>query len=195
MAIKKSEIKTEKIEREYVIPLRERCRPVARYKKTPKAIKTVKEFLAKHMKIRDRDLKKIKLDMYLNEFLWKRGIKKPVHKVKVKAIKEGDIVRVELAEFPESLKYKKIKLERREAKAIEAVKKKPVVQKKEEAKSEEKGDENKATETENKTSGKDTGVKNVVVPKGVPQKSDDGGKKDIAKSKAPKRPQRKVMNK
>ena len=39
------------LEREYVIPLRARYQHVARYKKTPKAIKTVKEFLVKHMKI------------------------------------------------------------------------------------------------------------------------------------------------
>ena len=95
---KKTEVKIEKIEREYVIPLREKCRPVPRYKKTPKAIKTIKEFLVRHMKIRDRDLKKIRLDGYLNEAVWAKGIKKPPIKVKVKAIKEGEIVRVELAD-------------------------------------------------------------------------------------------------
>lgn len=73
----KKEIKTETIEREYIIPLREKGRSVPRYKKTPKAIKTVKEFLARHMKIRDRDLNKIKLDRFVNEALWYRGIKKP----------------------------------------------------------------------------------------------------------------------
>jgi large subunit ribosomal protein L31e len=112
---KKEETK-EKIEREYVIPLREKCRPVPRYKKTNKAVKSVKEFLARHMKIRDRDLDKIKLDIHLNEFLWARGIKNPPHKVKVKAIKEDDIVRVDLAEYPEKLKFKKLRLEKRETK-------------------------------------------------------------------------------
>ena len=57
----KQEVKTEKIEREYIIPLREKCRVVPRYKKTPKAIRTIKEFLVKHMKIYDRDLRKIKI--------------------------------------------------------------------------------------------------------------------------------------
>ena len=66
--------KEEQIEREYIIPLREKCRPVPRYKKTPKAIKSVKEFIAKHMKVRDRDLSKVKIDKYLNEALWHRGI-------------------------------------------------------------------------------------------------------------------------
>ena len=81
MAKKIIPIKAEKIEREYIIPLRERGRPVPRYKKTPKAVKTVKEFLVKHMKIRDRDLNKIKIDTYLNEALWFRGIRKPPYKI------------------------------------------------------------------------------------------------------------------
>ena len=94
MANKKSE---NKIEREYVIPLREKSRVVARYKKTPKAIKTIKEFLAKHMKVENRDLNKIKIDKDLNQFLWARGIRKHPHKIKVKAIKKGENIIVQLA--------------------------------------------------------------------------------------------------
>ncbi len=124
MVNKEVETKVEKIEREYVIPLREKCRPVPRYKKTPKAIKTIKEFLVRHMKIRNGDLKKIKLDMQLNEYIWGRGIKRPMHKVKVKAIKEGDEVRVELFDVPDKLKFKKIRLDKREAKAQEGLEKK-----------------------------------------------------------------------
>lgn len=140
MADKKIE-KKEIIEREYVIPLREKCRVVPRYKKTNKAVKTIKEFLVRHMKVYDRDLNKIKLDTYLNEFLWGRGIKNPPHKVKVKAIKEGEIVRVELLEAPEKLKFKKAKLEKREKKAEESVKKKPTKEEKVEEKPEEKKEE------------------------------------------------------
>ena len=125
MAGKKETTKTEKIEREYVIPLREKCRSVPRYKKTNKAVKSVKEFLVKHMKIRDRDLDKIKLDIHLNEFLWSRGIRSPPHKVKVKAVKEGDIVNVELVDYTDKLKFKKARLEKREQSAT--TKKKPVV--------------------------------------------------------------------
>lgn len=108
------ETKTEKIEREYTIPLREKCRVVPRYKKANKAVKTIKEFVARHMKIRDRDLKKVRLDMYLNEAVWFRGIRKPPAKIKVKVIKEGDIVRVELADMPAHLKFKKARLEKME---------------------------------------------------------------------------------
>ncbi len=121
---KKTETKTEKVEREYIIPLREKGRPVPRYKKTPKAVKTVKEFLVRHMKIRDRDLKKIKIDRFVNEVLWFRGIKNPPHKIKVKAIKQGEIVRVELVDIPEKLKYKKAREDKIETRAKEALEKK-----------------------------------------------------------------------
>jgi len=112
-----TEKKTEKIEREYVIPLRKKIRPVPRYRKTPKAVKSVKEFLVRHMKIRDGDLNKIKIDGYLNEQLWMRGIRKTLHKVKVKAVKEGDIVRVYSAELPERINFKKIREEKFEVKS------------------------------------------------------------------------------
>lgn len=117
----KKEIKTEKVEREYTIPLRDKCRSAVRYKKTPKAVKSVKEFLARHMKIYDRDLKKIKIDRYLNEYLWFRGIKNPPHKLKVKVTKKGEVVQVELAEMPKKLKVKKAHEEKREAKSKAAL--------------------------------------------------------------------------
>jgi large subunit ribosomal protein L31e len=107
-----AEKKSTTLEREYTIPLRYKGRAVPRYKKTPKAVKTVKEFLVKHMGIRDRDLNKIKLDMHLNEALWHRGIKNPIHKIKVKAVKEGDIVRVYAVDLPTSIHYKKIRADK-----------------------------------------------------------------------------------
>ena len=58
---KKTE-KVEKLEREYVIPLREKSRNVPRYRKTEKAMKTVKEFIAKHMKVIDRNIKNVRID-------------------------------------------------------------------------------------------------------------------------------------
>jgi large subunit ribosomal protein L2 len=88
------ETKDNKIEREYIIPLRHRWKIVPRYQKTNKAVKAVKEFIVRHMKIRDRDLDKVKLDKYLNETLWHRGIKNPPSRIKVAAVKEGDIVKI-----------------------------------------------------------------------------------------------------
>lgn len=120
---KKKEAKTEKIEREYIIPLRKKVKIVPRYKKTNKAVRTIKEFLVRHMKIRDRDLKKVKIDKYLNEYLWNRGIRHPPIRIKVKAVKEGDVVRAELAEseIPTKIKFKKLREEKITKKAKEII--------------------------------------------------------------------------
>ncbi len=117
-------IEDKNIEREYVIPLRHKFQLVPRYKKTTKAVKTLKEFLVKHMKIRDKDLNKIKLDTSVNEYLWARGIRNPPSKVKVKAIKDGEFVRVELVELPPKIKFKKLREEKLENSAKEIAKKK-----------------------------------------------------------------------
>lgn len=116
--------KKQAAEREYIIPLRRAFMNVPRYKRANKAIKTIKEFLVRHMQVRDRDLKKVKVDKYLNEFVWFRGIKKPPFKVKVKVKREKDIIHVELAELPEKLKFKKAREEKREEKAKQAAEKK-----------------------------------------------------------------------
>jgi len=141
-----AETTTNKIERTYVIPLRIKWKRVPRYKKSNRAVKAIKEFQVQHMKIRDRDLDKIKVDKFLNEFVWSRGIKNPPSKVKVKATKEGDIVRVELHELPKDLKFKKARFESRNKKATEiSEKKKSTMEKFKEAR-EHKEEEVKATE-------------------------------------------------
>lgn len=117
-----AEKKKQKTEHEYVIPLREKIRPAPRYKKTNKALKTIKEFVARHMKVYDRDLDKIKVDKYVNEFIWARGIKNPPHSVRVKAKKDSEgIVRVELVNYPDKLKYKKLREEKLKKEALEKV--------------------------------------------------------------------------
>ena len=121
---KDSKEKVPPLEREYAIPLRRKWMKTVRYKKTNKAVKAVKEFLVRHMKVYDRDLNKIKLDIHLNEFIWAKGIKNPPSRVSVRAIKEGDIVRVELLAPSEKLKFKKQRLERRSQKGLENVSKK-----------------------------------------------------------------------
>jgi len=99
-----------KIEREYVITLRRFWQNVPNYERSGKAIKAIKNFIAKHMKLYDRDLDKIKLDVHMNNEVWFRGRASPPSKIKVKAIKENGIVKVELAELPEHLKFHKEKL-------------------------------------------------------------------------------------
>ncbi len=125
---------TQKIEREYIIPLRKEWAKVPRYKRAKKAIKAIRKFLVRHMKIYDRDLKKIKIDKYLNEEIWFRGIKKPPAKIKIKAIKEGEIVKAELAEMPKELEFKKKKEEKLKQKVGK------VIEKRKEERKEEKED-------------------------------------------------------
>ncbi len=128
MADKKTKTKEEKLEREYTIPLRRQWSKTQSYKRVPKSIKAIKEFLVRHMKIYDRDLKKVKINQFLNEELWFRGIKNPPSKIKVKATKEKnkdgeEIVNVELFELPKELKFKKARQEKQSQKAEEISKK------------------------------------------------------------------------
>ena len=155
------ETKTEIVERIYIIPLRCEWKKVPRYKRAKKAIRAIREFFVRHMKIRDRDLNTIRIDKYLNEEVWFRGIKKPPAKIKVKAIKEKDkdgkeIVRVELVDFSEKAKFKKLREEKilNEGKEKAALKSVPSSTKKEslseEGKEKETDGENKKDETDEK---------------------------------------------
>src|SRR3989344_5150740 len=102
MAETKQTIK--QIEREYIIPLRKEWSKVPRYKRAAKSVKAVKKFIVRHMKVPERDTKKVKLDVYLNNELWFRGTRNAYNKIKVKARKDGEIVNVELAEIPEVIR-------------------------------------------------------------------------------------------
>ncbi|MDR0900402.1 MAG: 50S ribosomal protein L31e [Methanobrevibacter sp.] len=81
------------MERTYTIPLRD-VKNVPRTIRASKAIRSVQEFLQKHMKADE-----IKLDASVNEKIWERGIQKIPSKIKVKATKDKDgIVEATLAE-------------------------------------------------------------------------------------------------
>jgi large subunit ribosomal protein L31e len=149
MTSKKTKKITKQIpqEREYIVPLRSQFKKVPRYRRTPKAIKTLKQFLAKHMRIPDRDVEKIKLDKYLNQEIWFRGIQNPPHKIKIKAKRQGDIIQVELAELPDKWKYLKLREEKSKQKAEKTKK-----EKKAEEKTEEKTEEEKEKEKEKEKS-------------------------------------------
>jgi len=142
MADKKTE---QKIEREYIIPLRHAWINVPEFKRARKAVKTIKIFIAKHMKVIDRDLDRVKLDVYLNNEIWYRGKSKPPSKVKVKAIKEGEIVKVQFVDTPQYVKFLKLKHSKVHKKSEETKPKdkeikevKPIEQKTEEQKTDEK---------------------------------------------------------
>jgi len=137
------------LEREYVIPLRRHWLNVPEYERSGKAIKAIKKFIAKHMKVPDRDVDRVKLDIYFNNEIWFRGRASPPGKVKVKAIKENDIVKVTFAEIPEYVKFLKAKNEKFLAKA-EKSKEAPKAQPQEEAARDiqEKTEEQKVDEKE-----------------------------------------------
>jgi len=134
------ETKTNKIEREYIIPLRREFLKVPIYRRTQKAVKAIKEFIAKHMKVVDRDLSKVKLDVYLNNDIWFKGKTNPPSRVKVKATKEDDIVKVTFVEIPQHVKFLKARHEKR-SKPAEAPVVAPAEEKKEEKTEEQKKDE------------------------------------------------------
>lgn len=71
-------------ERVYTIPLRD-VKNVPRSIRAPRAIRSVKEFLQKHMKSEE-----IRIDASINEKIWERGIQKIPPKIKVKAVKDDD---------------------------------------------------------------------------------------------------------
>ena len=131
------------LEREYVIPLRKAWLKAAQYDRMRIAIRTIKRFIAKHMKVLNRDLSKVRLDVYFNNELWFRGRKYPPAKIKVKARKEDDIVKVDFVEIPEHIKFLKTKIDKRHKKAEKKVKEAPKEEKKEESIEEKKEEKEK----------------------------------------------------
>ena len=83
--------KTEKLERTYVVPLRKQLN-VARWKRANKSISIIRNFMIRHMKA-----EKVKIGKELNELIWERGGKKVPSKIRVNAVKEEDVVNVNLA--------------------------------------------------------------------------------------------------
>lgn len=98
---------TKIVEREYVIPLRRHYLKVPHYRRTGKAITAIKMFVAKHMKVADRDIKNVKLDVYFNNEFWAKGRTNPPTKIKVKVRKEGELVHVSFVEEPKTVGFAK----------------------------------------------------------------------------------------
>lgn len=105
-------------ERIYNIPLRKEFQKAPSYKRASKATRALREFIIKHMKA-----KEVKIGKYLNLEIWKNGRKNPPSKVSVKAIKDGDVVRVELVNAPVEIpKVKKKGAKKEEDKKQDLVK-------------------------------------------------------------------------
>jgi len=75
---------SEEIERTYKVPLG-KALIVPKNKRAPKAVRILRLFAKKHMHSDE-----VKLDPALNEIMWKRGIRTPPRKVKVKMVKDKD---------------------------------------------------------------------------------------------------------
>ena len=75
----------EKSEQIYTIPLNTEGYP--HWKKANFAVKVIKQYLSKHMKV---DEEKIKINAPLNETVWEHGIRKPPRKIRVKATRIED---------------------------------------------------------------------------------------------------------
>jgi large subunit ribosomal protein L31e len=118
------------LEREYILNIREYVDRVPEYKRTERAVTAIRDFLIRHMKVYDKDKKKIKISKWLNEYLWKRSIKNPPTRIKIKAIKYDDgFVEAELAELSKKAqlekdkeKVRKVEAEKAEAQRTEQAK-------------------------------------------------------------------------
>ena len=89
----KGTVMSDRMERTRIVGV-ERFLKVPKYRRAKKTVKAVKEFLIKHMKAED-----VKIHKELNDELLKHGRQNPPSKVKVKAVKYGNIVRVNLEGF------------------------------------------------------------------------------------------------
>ena len=100
------------LERIYIIPLRREWLKAQKYKRAKKAIRGVKDFLMRHMRV---ELEMVKLGPKLNEEIWKHGMKNPPSRVKVNVVKDDkNLVTAELFgfEMPKKKEEKKKKEER-----------------------------------------------------------------------------------
>ncbi len=147
------------IEREYIVPLRKEWLKVPKYKRAKKALRALKEFMVQHMKIYDRDLRKIKVDIYLNNEIKFRGNRKPAAKIKVKAIKYDDgIVELKLVTLPKHIEFELARKVRKEAEIMKKAGEKETEKKEKvtpETKKEETTSEEKIEEKEKETSSKE----------------------------------------
>jgi len=118
------------LERTYTIPLRKNFRKAPNYKRTKRSVKTIRDYLQKHMKCEN-----VKLGKYLNLELWKDGRKNPPAKIQVKAIKDKikikdkdvEIVRAEIPNAP--IEFKPVEEEKKETYSLPKLGKKEEVKK------------------------------------------------------------------
>jgi large subunit ribosomal protein L31e len=101
---KKKELEEEIVEEKfYTIPLR-MAWISQRKKRAPKAMRIIRSFVKKHMKIRteaegEEEAEFLVISNEVNEKIWSRGIEKPPRKIRVRAAKDKEgVITVHLAE-------------------------------------------------------------------------------------------------
>jgi len=100
----KKEIEEEIVEEKfYTIPL-QRAWISPRKKRAPRAMRILKSFVMKHMKLRteaegEEEAERLVISDEVNERMWGRGIEKPPRKIRVRAVKDKEgVVTIYLAE-------------------------------------------------------------------------------------------------
>ena len=126
-------------DRTYNIPLRKEFMKVPIYRRSGKAVKAVREFLARHMRA---EIENVRIGKWLNYEILKRGKRNPPHHVEVNVTKDGILVKAELKELPKKA-IEEMKREEERKKELDKKKeeKKEEEQKKDEVKEEKKIDE------------------------------------------------------
>jgi large subunit ribosomal protein L31e len=89
--------KVEPLSRVYMVPLR-RAFEAPRYRRTKVAIRLIREFTSRHMKATE-----VKIEVSVNELLWKQGIGNPPRRIKLEMERDDEgVVTVRLAPEAES---------------------------------------------------------------------------------------------
>ena len=139
-------------EKIYTIPLRKEFSKAPRYKRTAKSVKAIKQYLKRHLK------SEVKLGKYLNQELWKHGMKNPPPRIKVKVTKKNNIFYAEWINAPiikEEPKKEKLKAKKE---VIDIKKEEAEIKEMPEEKTEVKKETKKITEENTK---KETALKKV----------------------------------
>ena len=182
MAEKEAE---KEIERIYVIPLR-KAKIGRSSLAAPRAVKQVRSFLTKHMKVDSDD---VWIDDSLNKELWSRGKFKIPSKIRVRAVKfEDGVVEATIPELG-------VKKSRRELLKEEKEKKAPILRRDEEEIGEEEGVGGADEYDISPTADGDVKIKKKKAPKKEKKESEKKPAKKKEKKKSEKKPKKKKETK
>ena len=95
-ALEEKEVEGMKVEAEriYTIRLKHRLKRYPRWLRAVKAVRYIRRFLSRHMKVSEEN---VKIDPSINLKIWERGIQNPPTRIRIRAVKfEDGIVEAEL---------------------------------------------------------------------------------------------------